>query len=322
MHPQQHAAIVIHGGAAKVYSQKGVEDKMVGVIAAARAGYAALTSGGSANTAIDAVEAAVRVMEDDTTFNAGTGASLTSEGLVECDASIMDGRTMDVGALCSVTRFKNPVSVSRVVLEKSDHCIFSGEGAHRWAAEQGVTLHDPKDLIHPKAQERLNKFKSFGNAINGVMNHKTNPQDLNNNPTATNGKLSDHDTVGAVALDLHGNLAAATSTGGITGKLPGRVGDTPLPGSGLWAENETAAISTTGHGEAIMRVNLARAAAVGQSKDVSLAESSRRAIKFMQDRVDGTGGLVGVNRQGEVCAEFNTEDMAWAYILIDRKSVV
>lgn len=242
------------GGAAAV-SPALLEQKLFDLRQAAKAGFLVLLQErgkDDSSQALDAVQASVQLMEDSPYFNAGFGSSLTSSGEVEMDAIIADGKRLDFGAISSVTSFKNPVQVARSVLDCSEHCLFTAEGAQQFGQQQGIPLIERSQLVHKYAkvkkekihlidlqslhlisQDRLEEFKTFNNAI--LCDHDEEKSS------------GDHDTVGAVAIDQFGNLAAGTSTGGITGKQPGRVGDTPVIGSGAYADNLVGAVSTTGN---------------------------------------------------------------------------
>lgn len=285
--------VVIHGGAATI-SPDEVQLRLEGVKRAANCGYEVLQS--SNGTALDAVEAAVRVMEDDPVFNAGLGASLTRTGKIELDALIMEGTRMKAGSVAGISKVANPVTLSRHIMEKSDHVLMIGDGAHKFADEVGMPTTKPKALITKLSCERLNYFKTFMTAINdGVKNS------------------SDHDTVGAVAVDSAGHVACATSTGGITAKQEGRVGDSPCVGSGGFADDFIGAVSTTGHGEAIMRVCLARHITGLMQQGMTAQEAAVAGLEYMKNRVQGYGGVVVVSSKGDIGVHFTTKNMSWAY---------
>ena len=258
-------AILVHGGAGHL----GPDDpasfgtdapRLLGVREAVRAAWAILEGGGSA---LDAVEAAVRVLEDDPTYNSATGACLTAAGDVELDASIMDGASLRCGAVAVVKDVKNPVTLARRVMDRSEHVLLAGPGASAFAREVGIPAYDNQLLVTPQQRARWERLRG----------------------TAAAG----HGTVGAVARDRHGHLAAATSTGGMAMKRPGRVGDTPIVGCGTYADDALAAVSCTGHGERIIQLTLARHCAdlVGQGR--SAMEAAREAIRRLGERVDGRG---------------------------------
>ncbi len=268
----------------------GAEDpRLEGVRRACGAGAEILGRGGSA---LDAVEAAVRMLEDDPLFNAGTGATLTSAGDVELDASVMDGETLRCGAVAVVKDVRNPVSLARAVMERTAHVMLAGPAASAFAREAGFPAHDNALFVTPRQRAR------FDTARRGGTSSKTG-------------------TVGAVARDLRGHLAAATSTGGMSMKLPGRVGDTALVGCGTYADDGLAAVSCTGHGERIIQLTLARHAAdlVGQGR--SAMEAAREAVALLGRRVGGDGGLVVVGPTGEVGFAHNTPSMTTAWTAAD-----
>src|SRR5271165_1330425 len=233
--------ILVHGGAWAI-PDDAVESHLRGVRAAAAAGFAVLHKGGSC---LDAVEAAVVYMEDDETFDAGRGSFLNQDGRVQLDACMMDGATLRAGGVGCVEHIRNPIVAARKILADSPHVYFVGDGAERFAEEHGLELCSNDDLIIPREVERLREAKQQG--------YLQMPDEF--------GPMRSHDTVGAVACDSEGNIAAATSTGGTLNKAPGRVGDSSLIGCGCYADNLSAAVSTTGWGEPIMKLVLAKWAA-------------------------------------------------------------
>jgi beta-aspartyl-peptidase (threonine type) len=284
--------LVIHGGAWAIPDDM-VEAHLNGVRNAMAAGWRVLERGG---TALDAVEEAVVIMEDDETFDAGRGSFLNRDGKVQLDALIMDGATLRAGGVGCVERLRNPVRAARKILSDSPHVYFVAEGAERFAAEHGVPLCRNEDLIIPREVERLREFQA----------------------RATDAKVDlfaptiSHDTVGAVALDGDGNIAAATSTGGTLNKAPGRLGDSSLIGCGCYADNQTAAASTTGWGEPIMKLVLAKWAA-DRVATGSLPEwVTGEAINYLKDRVNGHGGMILLDARGRFGIAHNTPRMAWA----------
>jgi L-asparaginase / beta-aspartyl-peptidase len=284
--------LVIHGGAWAIPDDM-VEAHLNGVRNAMAAGWRVLERGG---TALDAVEEAVVIMEDDETFDAGRGSFLNRDGKVQLDALIMDGATLRAGGVGCVERLRNPVRAARKILSDSPHVYFVAEGAERFAAEHGVPLCRNEDLIIPREVERLREFQA----------------------RATDAKVDlfaptiSHDTVGAVALDGDGNIAAATSTGGTLNKAPGRLGDSSLIGCGCYADNQTAAASTTGWGEPIMKLVLAKWAA-DRVATGSLPEwVAAEAISYLKDRVNGHGGMILLDARGRFGIAHNTPRMAWA----------
>ena len=284
--------LVIHGGAWAIPDDM-VEAHLNGVRNAMAAGWRVLERGG---TALDAVEEAVVIMEDDETFDAGRGSFLNRDGKVQLDALIMDGATLRAGGVGCVERLRNPVRAARKILSDSPHVYFVAEGAERFAAEHGVPLCRNEDLIIPREVERLREFQA----------------------RATDAKVDlfaptiSHDTVGAVALDGDGNIAAATSTGGTLNKAPGRLGDSSLIGCGCYADNQTAAASTTGWGEPIMKLVLAKWAA-DRVATGSLPEwVAAEAINYLKDRANGHGGMILLDARGRFGIAHNTPRMAWA----------
>ncbi len=285
--------LLVHGGAWAI-PDDAVEAHLNGVRKALAAGWAALEKGGSA---LDAVETAVAALEDDETFDAGRGSFLNRDGKVQLDAFIMDGENLRAGGVGCVERIKNPVQAARVVLEKSPHVYFVTEGAERFAEENGMKLVENSELVIPREVERWKNAKE--------QRYLTTPSEFC-------APTSSHDTVGAVALDAKGNIAGATSTGGTLNKAPGRVGDSSLIGCGCYADNDTAAASTTGWGEPMMKVVLAKWATdrVGYGDDPEKA--AREAIHYVHRRVHGHGGIILLDRKGRTGVAHNTPRMAWA----------
>lgn len=290
----QYPIILVHGGAWAI-PDEACEAHQQGVEKAADAGWKALERGASS---LDAVEEAVAVLEDNETFDAGRGAFLNRDGRVQLDALIMDGATLKAGGVGCVERLLNPVRAARIVLEKSPHIYFVAEGAERFASEHGIPLIDNSELVLPREVER------WKNAAE---------QRYLSVPAEFSGKLDSHDTVGAVALDRHGNIAAATSTGGTLNKAPGRVGDSSLIGCGCYADNETAAASTTGWGEPMMKLVFAKWATDHVTADVAPAQVAPASIHYLQRRLNGQGGIILLDREGRVGLAHNTPRMAWAW---------
>ena len=285
-------AIIVHGGAGTASPERS-EILQAGCKEAALVGWRILQEGGSA---LDAVEAAVRALEDNPSYNAGTGACLNSDGNIELDAGIMDGQGLHVGAVAGVERIKNPISLARKVLE-SPHVLLVGRGAEQFAQEQGISQCTLEELV----TERQYKIWQEQQAQEP---QQVQPSDK-------------HGTVGAVALDASGVLAAATSTGGIRNKYPGRVGDSPLVGCGFYAD-EYAAVSCTGDGEDFVRLLIAKRAAdvVGNSKGGQTArEAAEAAIAVLGTKSTGTGGMIVVDRKGNVGFAWNSRNMSHAYII-------
>jgi L-asparaginase / beta-aspartyl-peptidase len=284
--------LVVHGGAWAIPDDM-VEAHLIGVHNASAAGWRALERGGSA---LDAVEEAVVVLEDDETFDAGRGSFLNRDGKVQLDAFIMDGSTLRGGGVGCVERLRNPVRAARKILSDSPHVYFVAEGAERFAAEQGIALCRNEDLVIPREVERLREYQA---------------QDSNHGNDLFAPEIS-HDTVGAVALDRNGNIAASTSTGGTLNKAPGRLGDSSLIGCGCYADNLSAAASTTGWGEPIMKLVLAKWAA-DRVESGSLPEwVAKEAMNYLKQRLNGHGGIIVLDAQGRFGIAHNTPRMAWA----------
>jgi len=284
--------LIVHGGAWAIPDDM-VDAHLHGVGNALAAGWNVLSRGGSA---LDAVEEAVVVMEDDETFDAGRGSFLNRDGRVQLDALIMDGATLRAGGVGGVERLRNPVRAARKILSESPHVYFVGEGAERFAAEHGIPLCQNEDLIIPREVERLREYQAHA---------------AEQAPNLFAPAIS-HDTVGAVAVDSHGNVAAATSTGGTLNKAPGRLGDSSLIGCGCYADNKTAAASLTGWGEPIMKLVLAKWATdrVGSG---SLPEwAAAESIHHLEHRVKGHGGIILLDARGRYGIFHNTPRMAWA----------
>lgn len=295
MQDHRAPAIIVHGGAGHLGADdpasSGVPDapRLVGVRRAAEEGYRILAQGGSA---LVAVEAAVRILEDDPTYNAGTGAVLNAAGEAELDASIMDGATLRCGAVAVVRDVKNPVTLARLVMERSNHVLLAGPGASLFAREVGIPAIDNAVLVTPAQRAR------YEASLGGAPGTKTG-------------------TVGAVARDRAGHLAAATSTGGMAMKLPGRVGDTPIIGAGTYADDRLAAASGTGHGERFIQLTVARHAADLVGRGASAAEAAQATIQEVGARLDGEGGLIVLGPTGPAGFAFNTQVMSRAYSLPD-----
>ncbi|MBE3560271.1 MAG: isoaspartyl peptidase/L-asparaginase [Ktedonobacteraceae bacterium] len=281
-------AIIVHGGAGTISLER-AEAAQKGCKAAAAVGWQVLQAGGSA---LDAVEAAVRALEDNPDYNAGTGSCLTRDGNIEMDAGIMEGQTLRVGAVASVEFIKNPVSLARAVLE-SPHVLLAGTGARQFALERGIQLCSLEDLM---TERQYTRWKS----LYAVQSQQVQPEEQ-------------HGTVWAAAIDSSGHLAAATSTGGIPGKYPGRIGDSPLVGCGFYAD-EDAAVSCTGHGEDFIRLLLARRAGEFVTEGMSAPEAAHAAIRVLRARTGGSGGLIIVDYRGKIGFANNSNQMARAYI--------
>ncbi len=291
--------LVVHGGAWAIPDDM-VEAHLNGVRHAAAAGWSALERGGSA---LDAVEEAVVVMEDDETFDAGSGSFLNRDGKVQLDAFIMDGATLRGGGVGGVERLRNPVRAARKILSDSPHVYFVAEGAERFAAEHGIALCRNEDLIIPREVERLREYQAQASTSKDG-NDLFAPE--------TSHDLLSHDTVGAVALDRAGNIAASTSTGGTLNKAPGRLGDSSLIGCGCYADNLSAAASTTGWGEPIMKLVLAKWAADRVQSGSTPERVAEDAMDYLKQRLNGHGGIILLDARGRLGIAHNTPRMAWA----------
>ena len=282
--------LVIHGGAGimdRAKMKPGTEEgARAGLAAALDAGSAVLDRGGSA---VDAVEAAVQVLEDDPHFNAGRGAVFTYEGRNELDAAIMDDRTRMAGAVAGVTRTRHPVSLARAVMERSPHVFLSREGADGFSIEQGLEQVEPGWFAIPERRRQLDEMKA----------HKVSAFDVD----------LKYGTVGAVALDIHGNVAAATSTGGLTGKRWGRIGDSPVIGAGTYADNRACAVSATGAGEFFIREGVAHEICARVRLKGETLEQAGKAVFAELDAMGGTGGVILTGPGGDTAYVFNTPAM-------------
>lgn len=268
-----------------------------GIQQAVRSGHEILRKGG---TAVEAVEKAVSSLEDNRNFNAGHGAVLNEKGEVECDAMIMDGASMDTGAVMTVRHFSNPVSLAKRVMTETPHCALNTQGALSFARKIGFPiLDDPMELVTEQAKMKGNAYSKFHTAVHCHIGGRSTEEC--------------HDTVGAVAMDANGHLACATSTGGLPAKMQGRIGDSSLVGCGGYA-NEYAGCSTTGHGESLMKMTLAREAVYNIENGDNAQVSAEKAIARMEKRIDGHGGLIVIDREGNFGKAFNTKKMAWATI--------
>lgn len=292
--------ILVHGGAGSI-PEEWVEPKNLGMKAAVRAGYKVLEESGSV---LDAVEAAIKVMEDDEAFNSGRGSKLNIFGHVEMDASIMEGASMKAGAVASIGGIRHPVAAARVVMENSSHVLVVGEGAERLARKFGVEEVEEDWLVTNYSRYLLDEYLKQHN-----LTHLEN-EDVWDSPVM--GRQGGTGTVGAVAF-MNGRLAAATSTGGITGKLPGRVGDSPLVGQGVFADDDSVAVSCTGTGETFMRAGVARRIGYKVGEGSTAQEAVGEALEFMEQRVGGNGGAIAVDKFGQIGIEWNSEMMAWAW---------
>jgi L-asparaginase / beta-aspartyl-peptidase len=304
--------IAIHGGAGTIERSNMTPEKeqeyRSGLQRALSAGYDILKRGGSS---LDATEAAVRVLEDDPHFNAGKGSVFTSAGTNEMDAAIMDGRTLAAGAVAAVKHVKNPISLARLVMEKSGHVMMDSDGAEAFAKENGIELVDQKYFFTQQRWDALQKMKAAEKHRGGGAGKAFLITDQDR-----------HGTVGAVARDKNGNLAAATSTGGTTNKRPGRVGDSPVIGAGTYANNFTCAVSATGDGEYFIRASVGHdLSALMEYKGMSLKDAAQAVLDKVA-RLGGGGGLVAIDGDGNVTLPFNTAGMYRGYVDPNGKLVV
>jgi beta-aspartyl-peptidase (threonine type) len=285
-------SMIVHGGAWDIPNDM-VDGHKSGCRAALLLGWEVLQSGGDA---LEAVEVAIRAMEDDPIFDAGTGSVLNTEGEAELDASIMEGRGLEAGAVAAVKGIKNPISLARRVLD-SEHVMLVGRGASLFAKELGIPECSPEELVVERELKRwgeLQREKSF-------------------HPEGFFG-ARDRGTVGAVAIDKKGDIAAGDSTGGSPFKRPGRVGDSPLIGCGIYADNELGGVACTGWGESIIRVVLAKTAVDMLAAGGPAEGVAAQAVRLLQERVGGRGGLIMIDRHGRVGYAFNTSRMAHAHL--------
>src|SRR5277367_340646 len=297
-------ALIVHGGAWDI-PDEAVEACNAGCRRALAAGWSVLVGGG---TALDAIEAALVVLEDDPVFDAGYGSHLNLDGHVECDAIVMDGLSLRAGAAATLRHIKNPIRAARAILEKCPHMMLVAEGAERFAKENGVPLCKTEELVSEAEWDAWMKCKQDAHAAEHHRGHE-------------------QGTVGAVAIDRDGQLFAATSTGGTCCKLPGRVDDSPLIGCGCYADAEAGGVSCTGYGEAIMKVVMAKSAvdflrvsdcvvahapALLGSSTAMLA--AKKAVDLLAARTGGTGGLILLDRDGRPGFAFNTPRMAYGYV--------
>ncbi|MGS0890969.1 isoaspartyl peptidase/L-asparaginase family protein [Burkholderia stagnalis] len=321
------AIVAIHGGAGTILrdamdgeTERQYRAELTAILQAARQ---VLADGGSA---LDAVTVAVRLLEDCPLFNAGRGAVYTADGRHELDAAIMDGATLGAGAVCGVTRVRNPVLAARRVMEASEHVLFAGAGADAFAAAQGLDLVEPGYFGTESRHAQWVKARA---AAGAMLDHDAATFAFGDGVRQSAGPAEPldpdrkHGTVGAVACDLHGHLAAATSTGGITNKQPGRVGDSPLIGAGCYADDATCAVSATGTGETFIRLATAHdVAAQIAYRGASLADAAHDVVMNKQPRLAGRGGIIAVDAHGNVAMPFNTEGMYRGYARVGEPPVV
>lgn len=293
--------IAIHGGAGTILESQMTAELRQAYENALRealdAGYEVLEKNG---TAVDAVAAATVKLEDNLLFNAGRGSVFTRKGGHEMDASIMEGKELKAGAVAGVQHVRNPVALALAVMQRSDHVFLSGEGAEEFALEQGMK---PEPASYFFSQFRYDQWKAVRDSDTYALDHSA----LEVENLMKNKKFG---TVGAVALDVDGNLAAATSTGGMTNKKYGRIGDTPVIGSGTYANNRTAAISCTGHGELFLRAIAAYdVSALMEYKGLSLEEAMHEVVMVKLKAIQGEGGMIGIDAAGNISMIFNSEGM-------------
>jgi len=310
--------LLVHGGAWAIPTDAAAAHES-GVRKALEAGYGVLTRGGAA---LDAVEAAVTVLEDDPTFDAGRGSFLTSDGRVQLDALLMDGGRIKAGGVACVERLRNPIQAARLVLEQSPHVYFVGAGAEEFARSHGMPLIDNAEFVLDRERERLKAAQSRHAAgladatFSGLADDKSPETAISRKSTASvqgdePAEFQSHDTVGAVALDAHGDLAAGTSTGGTLNKTPGRVGDSSLIGCGCYADNMSAAVSLTGWGEPIMKLVLGKWAVDRVAAGSAPELAARDAISYLHRRLGGHGGIILLGPDGRFGMAHNTPAMAW-----------
>ncbi len=301
-HAQPKYALVIHGGAGVMDRAKmspAVQKEYTDVLnSALKVGDSVLRSGG---TCLDAIEKTIMILENSPLFNAGKGAVLTNEGMAELDASIMEGAGLKAGAIAGVRDVKNPIRVARAVMEKSEHVMLSGTGASQFAKEKGYEIVDNSYFV---TEPRLKSLQEL---------------QRKERETTQNDK---HGTVGCCALDTYGNIAAGTSTGGMMNKRYGRIGDSPVIGAGTYANNATGAFSCTGHGEYYIRLGFARdISALIEYKSLTISQACQEEVKKLT-RLGGTGGVIGIDKNGNIAMEFNTSGMFRGYITSDGKKEV
>ena len=293
--------ICIHGGAGTILKEDMTPDLeaayLQGLQAALNAGYAVLEEGG---TAVNAVKAAVVVLEDNILFNAGRGSVFTKKGVQEMDAAIMDGSNLGAGAVCGLRNVRNPVELAAEVMRNSNHVFLSGKGANDFAIKQGVKL-EPDEFFF--SQFRYDQWKAIRDSDNYSLDHTHHHLD----ELMRDKKFG---TVGAVACDANGNVAACTSTGGMTNKKYGRVGDSPIIGAGTYANNKTCAISCTGHGEPFIKAVAAYdVSCLMEYKELSLKDAMDKTVMHKLKNMDGEGGMIGVDGEGNFAMIFNSAGM-------------
>lgn len=292
--------LVIHGGAGTISRENMTAAKEAAYNEALKqaleSGYAVLENGG---TSLEAVMASIKIMEDCPLFNAGKGAVFTNEGTIELDASIMDGNNLMAGAVAGITTVKNPITAAYAVMTKSPHVMMAGKGAEKFAKEKGLEIVDPSYFFDSTRFEQLQKVKEAEKKQSSI------------HP----GQEQKFGTVGAVALDKFGNIAAGTSTGGMTNKKYGRIGDSPIIGAGTYADNNSCGVSGTGHGEYFIRLTIARdIASLMEYGGLGLQEAADSVVMKKLTSLGGMGGVIALDRQGNITMPFNTPGMYRGYI--------
>ena len=280
--------IIVHGGAWKIPIDL-EKPCLEGVERAAKLAMNCLLDD---NSALDAVEEAVKLMEDNPTFDAGVGSVLNADGEIELDAAIMDGKTLNAGAVAAVRYIKNPISLARSVMENSNHVFLVAGGASKFATLQGFKKFD--GLV---VKRELDRWKNLHEKYKGTMKFS-----------------NESGTVGAVAIDFHGNIAAATSTGGVPFKLPGRVGDSCLIGCGLYADNKVGGVSATGYGESLIKIGLSKVVCELLETGLGAQKAAEGSIKRLENKIKGRGGVIVLDKEGNVGFSYNTPKMASAYM--------
>lgn len=310
--PRTEPRIAVHGGAGTIVRgamtaelEKQYRDKLT---EATETGYRLLKEGRSS---LDAVEAVIKILEDSPLFNAGKGAVFTHEGTNELDASIMDGKTLKAGAVAAVRHVRNPISLARMVMEHSPHVMLVGDGAEAFAKTQGMELVPPEYFYTDRRWKQLQEARAREDSADSRA------------PAKTDTSESRHGTVGCVALDRLGNLAAGTSTGGTTNKKFGRVGDSPIIGAGTYANNRTCAVSATGTGEYFIRSVVAHdISALMEYAGKTVTEAASIVVMKKLPEINGDGGVIAMDAHGEIAMPFNTPGMYRAYVDENGKVIV
>lgn len=323
--PKENFTLVIHGGAGTLLKKdmtpkKEKEYKSV-LNQALIKGYGVLKNKG---TSLDAVVAAIKVMEDSPLFNAGKGAVFTHEETNELDASIMDGKTLKAGAVAGVKTVKNPITAARIVMDKSPHVMMTGKGADEYAKSQGAEIVDPSYFY---TEHRFKALKQIQESEKIELDHSSKTNKKSNIDSNDKKNAYSYDkkfgTVGAVALDIYGNVAAGTSTGGMTNKRFGRVGDSPIIGAGTYANNNTCAVSATGHGEFFIRSVVSHdISALMEYKGYSVDKAAKEVVMKKLVKLGGEGGVIALDNKGNISMTFNSEGMYRGYIKPDGKAKV